>query len=108
MAMRLRHELQEVLSRHGVAGAVYGDSSTFHIYIGKPSIEDLSAAELKGIPKAIVSGLQQALRARGVDLMSYTGGVTSATHTDREVSETVAIFDDAVKDLVERRVLPRM
>jgi glutamate-1-semialdehyde 2,1-aminomutase len=108
MAARLRDDMRQVLRRHAVAGTVYGDSSTFHIYIGKPSIEGLDAAQLKGIPKPVVSGLQQALRARGVDILSYTGGVTSSTHTDREVDETVAIFDDAVKDLVERNVLPRI
>lgn len=108
MATRLRRELQAVLSDNAVAGAVYGDSSTFHIYIGKPSIEGVTAAQLKGIPKHIVSELQQALRARGVDILSYTGGVTSSTHTDREIGETIAVFEDAVKDLVERKVLPRM
>ena len=108
MATRLRQALQEVLSRRGVAGVVYGDSSTFHIYIGKPSIEGLDAAQLKGIPKPIVSGIQQALRARGVDILSYTGGVTSSAHTEREVNETVGIFDDAVRDLVETKILPRI
>ena len=108
MAARLRHGFQEVMSRRGVAGVVYGDSSTFHIYIGKPSIEDLDAAQLKGIPKPIVSGIQQALRARGVDVLSYTGGVTSSAHTEREIDRTIGIFDDAVKELVETKVLPRI
>ena len=89
MAVRLRHGFQEVLSRRGVAGVVYGDSSTFHIYIGKPSIDGLDAAQLKGIPKPIVSGIQQSLRARGVDVLSYTGGVTSSAHTEREIDQTI-------------------
>ena len=108
MAVRLRHGFQEVLSRRGVAGVVYGDSSTFHIYIGKPSIDGLNAAQLKGIPKPIVSGIQQSLRARGVDILSYTGGVTSSTHTEREVDQTVGVFDDAVRELVEMKLLPRI
>ena len=108
MASRLRHGFQDVMSRRGVAGAVYGDSSTFHIYIGKPSIENLDAAQLKGIPKPIVSGIQQALRARGMDVLSYTGGVTSSAHTEREIDRTIGIFDDAVKELVETKVLPRV
>jgi len=68
--------MQEVLNRHGVAGIVYGDASTFHIYFGRAgngSIDGLSAGELKGIPKKTVSAFQQALRVRGVDVMSYTG-----------------------------------
>jgi glutamate-1-semialdehyde 2,1-aminomutase len=108
MATRLRQEMRAVLSRHAVAGTVYGDSSMFHIYIGKPSIDGLGAAQLKGIPKTIVSELRQALRVRGIDILSYTGGVTSSTHTDREIDESITAFDDAVKDLVKRNVLPRM
>jgi len=80
----------------------------FHIYIGKSSIESLDAAQLKGIPKPIVSAIQQALRGRGVDVLSYTGGVTSPAHTEREIDRTVEIFDDAVKELVEAKVLPRI
>jgi glutamate-1-semialdehyde 2,1-aminomutase len=108
MAVRLRRGFQDVMSRRGVAGAVYGDSSTFHIYIGKPSIKDLDAAQLKGIPRPIVSGIQQALRARGMDVLSYTGGVTSSAHTERDIDRTIGIFDDAVKELVETKVLPRV
>ena len=76
MAAQLRSAMQDVLKRHHVAGVVYGDASTFHIYFGRAgdgsSIQGLSAAELKGIPQNTVSAFQQALRARGVDLMLQT------------------------------------
>src|SRR5262249_25026860 len=88
MASRLRLGVQREFTRGAIAGAVYGDASTFHIYVGKPSIEGLSTAQLKGIPKPIVSGIQQGLRTRGVDLMSYTGGVTSWAHATRDVDQT--------------------
>ena len=51
---------------------------------------------------------ERGLRVRGIDILSYTGGVTSSTHMDREINESIAAFDDAVKDLVKRNVLPRM
>src|SRR5262249_16239780 len=107
-AASLRRGMQEVFTRRGIGGAVYGDSSTFHIYVGKPSIAGLTTAELKGIPKPIVSGLQQALRDRGVDLMSYTGGVTSWAHTTREVDQTIGAFDEAVSTLAKANILPRV
>ena len=66
MATRLREGMARVLRRHEVAGAVYGPSSTFHIYLGPTSkngsIEGLSTAALKSIPAAIVQSLQRALR----------------------------------------------
>ena len=110
LAARLRQQMQEVLNRHGVAGVVYGDASTFHIYFGRAgngSIDGLSAGELKGIPKKTVSAFQQALRVRGVDVMSYTGGLTSLAHTDEDVRQTVHVFDEAVAELVADGVLER-
>ena len=89
MAARLREGMARVLRHHEIAGAVYGPSSTFHIYLGPTprngSVEGLSAAALKSIPPAAVQALQLALRLRGVDLMSYTGGVTSAAHTPADI-----------------------
>ena len=109
-AARLREGMQNVLNKHRVAGVVYGDVSTFHIYLGSAgngSIEGLSAAELKGIPKKTVSALQQALRMRGVDLMSYTGGLTSLAHTEEDVRQTVQAFEGAVTDLLGQGLLER-
>jgi glutamate-1-semialdehyde 2,1-aminomutase len=108
IAARLRDGLQQVLTRRRVPGMVYGDASTFHIYLGKTprdSVEELSAAQLKGIPKKTVVALQQALRVRGVDLMSYTGGVTSWAHSDDDANETIAAFDDTVQELVGAELL---
>ena len=111
MAAQLRSAMQDVLKRHHVAGVVYGDASTFHIYFGRAgdgsSIQGLSAAELKGIPKNTVSAFQQALRARGVDLMSYTGGLTSLAHTDEDVRQTVKAFEGAVTELLGQSLLER-
>jgi glutamate-1-semialdehyde 2,1-aminomutase len=110
IAARLRQEMQEVLKRHGVAGAVYGDASTFHVYFGRTngnSIEGLSAAQLKGIPKTTVAAFQQALRQRGVDLMSYTGGLTSLAHTDEDVRQTIQAFDGAVHELLAAGAVDR-
>jgi glutamate-1-semialdehyde 2,1-aminomutase len=104
VAARLREGLDAVLVKRGVAGYVYGDASTFHIYLeavpgsGRPreTLRTLDAVTLKSIPGAVVSAIQNGFRVRGVELMSYTGGVTSAAHSEADVDETVAAFDDLV------------
>ncbi len=52
----------------------------------------------------MVSAVQNGFRVRGMELMSYTGGVTSAAHTDADVDETVAAFDDLIGELAGRVV----
>jgi glutamate-1-semialdehyde 2,1-aminomutase len=107
MAARLRDGLDAVLARRGVAGYVYGEASTFHVYVeaapgtGRPreALRTLDADALKSIPPAVVAAVQTGLRARGVDLMSYTGGVTSAAHTEADLEATVAAFDDLLGEL---------
>jgi glutamate-1-semialdehyde 2,1-aminomutase len=108
VAARLRAGLDEVLERRGVAGWVYGEASDFHVYLEaapgrgrhRATLPPLDATTLKSIPGPLVTAVQGGLRARGVELMSYTGGVTSAAHDEADVAETVAAFDDLVAELV--------
>ena len=112
MAERLRRGMDAVLEARGVAGYVYGESSTFHIYLAAPDIAPVDGREslrtgdpavLKGMPKDLVSALQAGFRVRGMELMSYNGGMTSAAHTEGDIDETVAAFDGIVEDLVAAR-----
>ncbi|MBT3350775.1 MAG: aminotransferase class III-fold pyridoxal phosphate-dependent enzyme [Nitrospinaceae bacterium] len=112
MAARLREGMNRVLLRREIAGAAYGPSSTCHIYLGpvkRPgTIDGLGAAELKSIPPKTVAALQRALRVRGVDLMSYTGGVTSAAHTEADIDKTIDVFDEAASALAESGTVERL
>jgi glutamate-1-semialdehyde 2,1-aminomutase len=72
------------------------------------TIDGLAAAELKSISPKTVAALQRALRVRGVDLMSYTGGVTSAAHTEADIDKTIEVFDEAVGELAESGVVERL
>jgi glutamate-1-semialdehyde 2,1-aminomutase len=107
VAARLREGLGAVLERRGVAGFVYGEASVFKIHVeaapgsgrARDALQTLDAATLKGIPGPVVAAIQNGFRARGVELMSYTGGLTSAAHGDADVDETVAAFDDLVGEL---------
>jgi glutamate-1-semialdehyde 2,1-aminomutase len=112
MAARLREGMNRALLRREIAGVAYGPSSTCHIYLGpvqRPgTLDGLAAAELKSISPKTVAALQRALRVRGVDLMSYTGGVTSAAHTEADIDKTIEVFDEAVGELAESGVVERL
>jgi glutamate-1-semialdehyde 2,1-aminomutase len=107
IAARLRAGLDRVLERRSVAGYVYGEASVFKVYVeaapgsGRPrsALRTLDAATLKAIPGRVVTALQNGFRARGVELMSYTGGLTSAAHTEADADETIAAFDDLIGEL---------
>ena len=112
MAERLRAGMDKVLEERGVAGYVYGESSTFHIYLRAPEgerIVDRQALRtsdptiLKGMPGDLVTALQNGFRARGMELMSYNGGMTSAAHVEGDIDETVQAFDEIVEELLEHK-----
>lgn len=111
LAAKLRDGMQKILRKQEIAGAVYGGSSTFHIFLGKGArgtIKGLSPVDLKGIPSKTVNALQRALRQRGVDLLSYTGGVTSSAHTEKDIEFTLSAFDEALRELIESGNVERL
>src|SRR5262249_17055014 len=88
LAERLRAGLNGVLERRGVAGLVYGESSVFHIFLEPPAATTrirerreyaaLGPVALKSMDPTLVRALQNGFRVRGVELLSYNGGMTSA------------------------------
>lgn len=110
MAGRLVAGMRSIMEEHQVQGAVYGDSSTFHAYFGpceNGSVEGMSAAAVRSMPKDLVNGMRAAMRERGVDLQSYISGCTSSAHTDEDVEITLRAFEGAVEALVADGVMPR-
>ncbi len=105
MAARLRGGLEALLDRHGITGAVYGESSTCHLLFGAADPARLSPAQIRAVPAALVAGLRGGLLGRGVDLMSHTSCVTSAAHTPALIDEALAAFDAVLGDLVRDGVL---
>ena len=100
-AARLRAAWDQVLEEQGVAGYMYGVSSTFHVYFetdpnrakAAASRKDLHTDEadrLKGMPGTLIEAYQRHQRFRGVDNMSSTGGVLSAAHTDEDIELATA------------------
>jgi glutamate-1-semialdehyde 2,1-aminomutase len=117
LADRLRAGLNGVLERRAVRGLAYGESSAFHIYLEAPGSklgvarpEDyrwLDTVTLKSMEPTLVRALQNGFRVRGVDLLSYNGGMTSAAHEEQDIDETVGAFDDLVGELLTRNALAR-
>jgi glutamate-1-semialdehyde 2,1-aminomutase len=110
-AALLRQNWDAVLERQGVAGYVYGPSSTFHVYFETDPVRLARCRErltvytddpvrLKGLPSTLTAAFQRHLRFRGVDVMSSTGGLVSASHTEREVNTATAAFEETVAALL--------
>jgi glutamate-1-semialdehyde 2,1-aminomutase len=113
VAAALVQGMDAVLDRRGIAGYAYGDASTWHVYLQKApgsgagdraSLHTTDPTVLKGMPGDLVMAVQAALRQRGVDIMSSIGGLTSSAHTQTDVEQTLAAFDDAMADLAGRCV----
>ena len=113
MAQNLRDSWDAVLERHGIAGYVYGPCSTFHVYFetdpdrirAASSRRDLytpEARRLKGMPPQLITEYQWQLRHHGVDVLSFTGGMVSAAHTERDIAEATAAFEQTVLALRDR------
>lgn len=105
MAQRMRAGMNATLSDLGVAGLAYGDASVFHVHFGHDSLEGLAPAGIRGLPKAQVSAYRDGMLARGVDMMSYTSGLTSLAHNATLIDEALAAFRDTVSDMILKGVL---
>jgi glutamate-1-semialdehyde 2,1-aminomutase len=101
MAERLRRGLREILGRYEVSACVYGESSTFHIFFSRRSIQGLDANALKNQPPETQRAFRQAVQVRGVDLMSRTSGVLSGVHTEADIDQSLEAFDGGIQAMVE-------
>src|SRR5439155_14374920 len=99
------------------AGYTYGDSSVFHVYFeahpgsgatSRAGLHTTDAHTLKTIPGNVVTAFQRNLNIRGVDLMSYTGGVTSSAHTAEDVRQTLDAFRETIRVMLDEQILARL
>ena len=115
-ARKLQDAWNDVLEQQQIAGYVYGPSSTVHVYFetdpkrvraasSRLDLRTSDAARLKGMPGELILEYQRQLRYRGVDIMSSTGGVVSAAHTDDDVKEATIVFAETVSALREQGLL---
>ena len=114
LAEQLRQGMDDILREEGAAGYVYGDASIFHVFLetfpgsgatGREQLVTRDVHVLKGIPAPLVAAFQKMLLARGIDLVSYTGGVTSSAHTDEDIASTLDAFGEVIRALVRERMI---
>jgi glutamate-1-semialdehyde 2,1-aminomutase len=117
MAELLRSGMERALENLGAAAYVYGDSSLFHVYMeehpgsgatSRQALRTLDAARLKSIPGRVVAAYQRNLQIRGMDLLSYTGGVTSSAHTEADIEQSIAAFDETMQTLLREEIVARV
>jgi hypothetical protein len=56
----------------------------------------------------LIRVLQNGLRLRGIDLLSYNGGMTSAAHEEADIDQTIDAFDDLIAEQVSAGALRRL
>jgi glutamate-1-semialdehyde 2,1-aminomutase len=117
MADLLRRGMETVLEEDGAAAYAYGDSSVFHVYMEAPGGRSVSsraelhttdATTLKSIPGHVIAAFQRNLNIRGVDLLSYNGGVTSAAHTEEDIRLTLVAFRETIQEMLAEQILARV
>jgi len=105
IAQQMRTGMQQALDEMGVDALAYGEASTFHVYFAKGAREcaltAISPAAIRGLSRDTLDIYQNGLRRRGVDFMSFTGGVTSLAHQASDVPPTLDAFRGAVQDLLD-------
>ena len=95
---------------------MYGPCSTVHVYFEtdldrardastRKDLYTSDAGRLKGIPVELILEYQRQLRHRGVDIMSSTGGVVSAVHTQLDVQQATTAFEQTVVALRDQNLV---
>jgi glutamate-1-semialdehyde 2,1-aminomutase len=106
LAAQLRAGMNAILVEEGVPGAVWGESSAFHIMVGT-EVTNLAATDMhrpEGVPASVLKAsgkaglggtVHLAMLIEGVDLFSG-GGLFSTAHTQADVDRTIDAFDRVI------------
>jgi glutamate-1-semialdehyde 2,1-aminomutase len=114
IAEMIRNSMNSILDEESVAGYAYGDTSCLHLYLEKSKVSDKKdrnllhtndPEKLKCIPEVIVRNYQKNLHLRGIDILSYTGGVTSSMHSYEDVDKTIKVFQEVIREMKNMKIL---
>ena len=114
MAALLREGMEEILDAEGAAAYAYGSSSVFHVFMDaypgrgakdRAALHTTDATVLKSIPGNVIAAFQRNLNIRGVDLLSYNGGVTSSAHTEDDIRQTLVAFRETIRVMLDEQIL---
>ncbi|MBM3941751.1 MAG: aminotransferase class III-fold pyridoxal phosphate-dependent enzyme [SAR202 cluster bacterium] len=101
MALRLKNGLNGIFARMEVAGHAHGIASMIHIVLADCDCDrEICTMSHDQIHHAVaspaVTALKRGLQNQGVDIMGREAFLVSATHTEREIDQTLAAFEAAL------------
>jgi glutamate-1-semialdehyde 2,1-aminomutase len=98
MAERLKRRLNEIFGRTEVAGHAHGIASMIHVVLadcdcnrGICTMPHHKIKEATASPA--VTALKRGLQNNGIDIMGRDAFLVSATHTEKEIDETLEAFE---------------
>jgi glutamate-1-semialdehyde 2,1-aminomutase len=112
-AGELRRGMNEVIDRHGLSMAAYGDASTYHVCLNHGGAApatakfdplEVSPSVLKGAKAELVHAFRLGMLVNGVDTMRESGFLSSA-HTTLDVERTIEAFDRTLMLLEDERLV---
>ena len=60
------------------------------------------------MPAELIDSYTRHLRQRGVDIMSSTGGVLSAAHTEDDIQQATVAFEETISALLDEELIVTM
>jgi glutamate-1-semialdehyde 2,1-aminomutase len=101
MAARLKAGLNDIFARLEVAGHAHGIASMIHVVLADCDCDrEICTMPHEEIHHAVagpaVTALKRGLLNQGVDIMGREAFLVSATHTEREIDQTLAAFESTL------------
>jgi glutamate-1-semialdehyde 2,1-aminomutase len=98
MADRLKKGLNDIFGRTEVSGHAHGIASMIHVVLADCDCDreicTLPHSEIKrAIASPAVTALKRGLQNNGVDIMGRDAFLVSASHSEKEIDETLAAFE---------------
>ncbi|MSQ05712.1 MAG: aminotransferase class III-fold pyridoxal phosphate-dependent enzyme [Dehalococcoidia bacterium] len=98
MADRLKAGLNDIFARTEMAGHAHGIASMIHVVLADCDCDrEICTMSHEEIHHAVagpaVTALKRGLLNQGVDIMGREAFLVSATHTEREIDQTLAAFE---------------
>jgi glutamate-1-semialdehyde 2,1-aminomutase len=113
MAQMLREQLQDAIVDRGISGCVYGDSSTFHIYLSDCELRDecdrsvcLNEDKERSLPLGRLLAINTTLNGVHFTSRGYDGFV-SAVHTESDIDKTIHAFSKSFDTLIKEGILKK-
>ena len=114
IAQKLRDELNSIIDAYGLDWVIYGEFSGIRLLIGHGE-KDMRATDFDpyawhyrklkgGNDEQLLTHLRCGLLLNGVDLAT-NGGMTTAAHTEADITETVRAFEQTIEWMKADRLI---